>query len=681
MAAVAVVQCRMSSTRLPGKMLLPLCGKPLLLQLAERLGHARSLDRVLLATSTSPADDAIEQLANDHHLPCFRGSEEDVLDRYYQALRDADEETVVRITGDCPLIDPAAVDHAIARFRRAGCDYALHPRPEGMDIEVFTRAALERAWSETSDPTDREHVTPYLRLSGKFSVIEVEPETDVSRVRNGWSVDTEADFQFVRAVYEQLYPHNPSFGLRDILKLLEERPELMAINGNQIRNEGYYLSIAKSPEECAPISRSLERSQALKRRALEKIPSCTQTFSKGPTQYVQGVAPVFLTRGEGSHVWDADNNEYIDHPMALGAVILGHSYPPVTAAVRQAIEGGTAFSLPHPLEIELAELLCDMVPCAEMVRFGKNGSDATAATVRAARALTGREMIACCGYHGWQDWYIGTTTRDRGVPKATAKLTKTFRYNDLPSLEQLFRAHPGQIAGVILEPVGVEEPKPGFLEGVRELAHQQGALLIFDEVVTGFRLAPGGAQEYFGVVPDLAALGKAMGNGFSISAVAGKREFMEVFDEIFFSTTFGGETVGLAAALATLKILRGGGVLERIREQGQKLQEGFRTLAAFHGLGEVADCVGLPARTVVLFRDAAGTDSLTIKSYFQQECLKRGILFSGNHNVCFSHSDADVDRTLRVYDTALRKLRTALEAGNLSARLEGAAVEAVFRKP
>jgi len=660
---------------------MPICGKPMLLHIVERLTDARLIDKLALATSSGPADDAIAEFAQNHQTLCFRGSEEDVLDRFVQAAHTFGGDVIIRITGDCPLIDPAVVDYAVDRFQQSGSDYAIHNRPEGMDVEVFTCSAIERAWMETQEPTHREHVTPYLRLSGHFATSIIEPQFDLSHVTNGWSVDTALDLRFVCAVYEHLYPRKPSFGLREILKLLEERPEVMEINGKQIRNEGYYRSIARSPEESPPMSRSQKRSLELKQRALKRIPSCTQTFSKGPTQYVQGAAPVFLSRGDGSHVWDPDGNEYIDHPMALGAVILGHNYPPVTEAVRRVIEYGTAFSLPHPLEVEVSELISEMVPCAEMVRFGKNGSDVTAAAVRAARAISGRDMVVCCGYHGWQDWFIGTTTRNKGVPPSVGALTKTFRYNDRQSLENVFTAYPGQIAAVIMEPVGIEEPKPGFLAGVRDLAHRNGSLLIFDEVVTGFRLSLGGGQQYFGVVPDLAAFGKAMANGYSISAVVGKREHMEIFDEIFFSTTFGGEIVGLAAALATLKIIREREVLKHIHGQGRKLQEGFRCLAAEHGLSECADCVGLPPRTLVTFRDEGGIDPLVIKSFFQQECLKRGILFSGNHNVCFSHTDADVDRTLRVYDTALRKLRAALDVGDVSARLEGPVVEPVFRRP
>ena len=235
--------------------------------------------------------------------------------------------------------------------------------------------------------------------------------------------------------------------------------------------------------------RSLAKSREYFTRARHVIPSCTQTFSKGPTQFVQGVAPIFLQRGRGSHVWDVDGNEYIDYPMALGPIVLGYDDPDVLAAVRAQLADGVTFSLAHPLEVEVAETLAKIVPCAEMVRFGKNGSDATSGSVRAARAYTGRDVIACCGYHGWQDWYIGSTTRRRGVPAPICELTRTFVYNDLDSLERIFAECPGRVAAVILEPVGVVEPADDFLQRVAAVTHANGAVLIFDEIVTGFRLA------------------------------------------------------------------------------------------------------------------------------------------------------------------------------------------------
>src|SRR5881628_1514139 len=424
--------------------------------------------------------------------------------------------------------------------------------------------------------------------------------------------------------------------------------------------------------------RSLAKSREYFARASKVIPSCTQTFSKGHTQFVQGVAPIFLERGRGSHVWDVDGNEYIDYVMALCPIVLGYDDPDVVAAVQRQLADGVTFSLAHPLEVEVAERLTAIVPCAEMVRFGKNGSDATSGAVRAARAYTGREMIACCGYHGWQDWYIGTTTRARGVPAAVRALTHTFRYDDLGSLERIFAEHPGRIAAVIMEPVGVDEPAPDFLPRVATLTHANGAVLIFDEIVTGFRLALGGAQERFGVTPDLACFGKAMANGFPLSAVVGRREIMEVFDEIFFSFTFGGEALSLAAARATIAKLRDENVIEHLWRQGTALRDGYTALAREVGLASLTQCLGYPPRTVLTFSEGAGTQSLAMKSLLQQEMIKRGILVAGGFNLCYAHSDDDIRRTLDACRDALTILARALKEDRVEASLEGPVIQPVF---
>jgi glutamate-1-semialdehyde aminotransferase len=463
-----------------------------------------------------------------------------------------------------------------------------------------------------------------------------------------------------------------------VQNLLEESQGMQAENPDDTPNEGFYSSIAKEPP--TPVfDRKLTRSFELKAKAGLLIPSVTQTFSKGPSQYVQGVAPVFLARGSGSHVWDVDGNEYIDYPMALGPVILGYSYPAVNMAAVNQIRDGAVFSLAHPLEIEVAQLLVDVIPCAEMVRFGKNGSDATSGAVRAARAYTGRDIVACCGYHGWQDWYIGSTTRNLGVPDAVRKQTIPFEYNHLASLEQVFADYPGQVAAVIMEPVGVIEPEGEFLQKVKALAHREGALLIFDEVVTGFRLGLGGAQEHYGVIPDLACFGKAMGNGFPIAAVVGRRDVMEIFDDIFFSFTFGGEAVSLAAAKATISELIRKPVFSKLWSTGKQIKDGFNVLAKEFGLAGNAQCLGLAPRTITVFTDDQGNNSLELKSLFQQECLKRGVLFLGGHNICYSHTSSDVNHTLRVYRTAMEICSMALREGDVLGKLEGPPVQAVFR--
>ncbi|HUK42421.1 MAG TPA: aminotransferase class III-fold pyridoxal phosphate-dependent enzyme, partial [Candidatus Acidoferrales bacterium] len=657
-------------------------GAPMLVRIVSRLEQATLVHKIVVATTDAAEDDRVAKVCEQKNIAVFRGSEQNVLDRFYHAAKTYLADIVVRITGDCPLIDPEVADRVIAAYLRGECDYASNTLictyPDGLDTEVFSFAALETAWRDARRAADKEHVTPFLRTSRRFKLRNVESELGRSLRHLRWTVDEPCDLEFVRAVYAH-FEVEKTFGWRDVLSLLDAQPALGQLNAGQVRNEGYYHTLAQE-KAMPPKKRNLARSQELKRWAEGLIPGGSQTLSKGPTQYVQGVAPTFLVRGQGCHVWDADGNQYIDYPMALGAIILGYAYSTVDEAVKRQISDGTVFSLPHPLEMEVGERLVAMIPCAEMVRFAKNGSDATAGAVRLARAYTGKDRIACCGYHGWQDWYIGTTSFNNGVPSGVRQLARTFEYNNLESLKQIFAEHPNQLAAVILEPVGVVEPEPGFLQQVRDLCQREGALLIFDEVITGFRLARGGAQEHFGVLPDLACFGKAMANGYPLSAIVGPSEFMKHFDETFFSFTFGGEALSLAAAQATVKEIAEKEVIPHLWEQGRKLQDGLNVLAREFGIERFVRCMGLPPRTVVRFTDQSGRESLEIKSLFQQECLKRGILFSGGHNLCFSHTADDIEYTLRVYRAAMDIVGDAMRREDVSQRLEGSPVQAVFRR-
>jgi len=427
------------------------------------------------------------------------------------------------------------------------------------------------------------------------------------------------------------------------------------------------------------MSERYKKSESLLERALRVIPLGSQTFSKSFTQYPFGVSPYFIVRGKGGHVWDADGNEYVDFVNGLCAVTLGYGDPDVTRAVQAQLEDGVIFTLPHPLEMQVAEAIVDMVPCAEMVRFGKNGSDATAGAVRLARAFTGRDHVAVCGYHGWQDWYIGSTARNRGVPEAVQNLTHSFAYNDLESLRKLLAGHPGQVAAVILEPMNSQLPKDGFLEGVKELAHRHGALLIFDEVITGFRYANGGAQEYFGVIPDLACFGKGIANGYPVSAIAGRAQVMKLMEEIFFSFTFGGEALSLAASLATLAKLKREPVVATMRQRGERLMKGAEGLLRRHGMGELLTVSGHPSWSFLNFRDQGGYSLYEIKTLFLQEVFARGILTLGTHNISYAHSESDVDRLLKVYDEVFPLLKAAVAERRLAQLLRCKPLEPLFK--
>ncbi|MBL0320647.1 MAG: aminotransferase class III-fold pyridoxal phosphate-dependent enzyme, partial [Alphaproteobacteria bacterium] len=303
-------------------------------------------------------------------------------------------------------------------------------------------------------------------------------------------------------------------------------------------------------------------------RALQCIPLGTQTFSKSYKHYPRGASPFYIESGKGAILKDIDGNEFIDLVSSLAAVTLGYADDEINAAVEAQLKKGCIFSLPSPPEVYLSELLVDIIPCAQMVRFGKNASDATTAAVRVSRAYTGRNRVAVCGYHGWHDWYIGSTPKNRGVPEIVSELTSVFNYNDLTSLELIFLQYPDEIAAVVMEPMNVVFPEMGFLQGVRSLCDQYGAVLVFDETVTGFRLANGGAQELFSVTPDLACFGKGMANGFPLSAVVGKKHIMSLFDDVFFSFTFGGELLSIAAAIAVIEKYKRDNVVASIKENG-----------------------------------------------------------------------------------------------------------------
>ncbi len=420
----------------------------------------------------------------------------------------------------------------------------------------------------------------------------------------------------------------------------------------------------------------ISESKKLYERAEKLIPKHTQTLAKGPGQYIFGVAPIFLKSGKGSRVIDVDGNEYIDYTMGVGPLSLGYAYERIDNAIKKQLEDGITFSLPHPLELEVSELIRETVPNAESVRFSKIGNDVTTAAVRLARAYTGKSTILCCGYHGAQDWYITVTDWDKGVPDHTKNLTYTFNYNDIDSVLESIE---DDTAAIILEPVVFEAPKDNFLHKLREICDEKGIVLIFDEMWTGFRMALGGAQEYFGVKADLATFSKAIANGMPISVLTGKHDIMKMIEnEVFFYGTFGGEALSLAAAKETILEMKEKKVQEFYDKQGAKLKDGYNRICSELGI-DFSECVGYNFRSLIKFDPKAGSP-LELKSLLQQEMIKNGVLWSGFHNMSFSHTDEDVEHTLEAYRRALPIVKKAVEEGKIADYLKGKPVEPVFRK-
>ncbi|HWB28166.1 MAG TPA: aminotransferase class III-fold pyridoxal phosphate-dependent enzyme [Chitinophagaceae bacterium] len=418
-------------------------------------------------------------------------------------------------------------------------------------------------------------------------------------------------------------------------------------------------------------------SDRLYARASQIMTPVTQTLAKGPGQYIKGVAPKYMKRGNGSHVWDVDGNEYIDYNMAIGPISLGYCYPKVDDAIKEQLKDGITFSLMHELEVTLADLINKVIPNAESIRISKTGADVVSAAVRVARAYTGRNKVLCCGYHGWHDWYIAVTSRNAGIPAQVQELSATFDYNNIQSVKD---ALDEDTACVVLEPFVFEAPKNNFLKELKELCDANGTLLVFDEMWTGFRIAVGGAQEYFDVTPHLACYSKAFANGMPISLLTGRRDIMELFEkDVFFFTTFGGEALSLAAAVATINEMIEKNVPAYLAEKGKLLKDGYNAIAESLGISNYTKCVGYDCRSLITFDPSAG-NPLEVKSYVQQEMIKRGILWSGFHNMCFSHTDEDINYTLEVYKVVLALLKQAIENGGVTSLLKGEPVEAVFRK-
>ena len=427
------------------------------------------------------------------------------------------------------------------------------------------------------------------------------------------------------------------------------------------------------------MTKSYNKSSQWLERAEKTIPLGSQTFSKSRIAYPKNVSPLFIKRGEDCQVWDADDNQYTDFVSGLLSVSLGYCNEAVDNAVIKQIKSGVTFSLPHQLEMQVAEKLVELIPCADMVRFGKNGSDATSAAIRLARAFTQKEHVAVCGYHGWQDWYIGSTTRDLGVPESTKSLTHTFKYNDISSLEQLFSQQENKIAAVILEPMNTHFPQDNFLQKVKDLCKKQGAVLIFDETITGFRFSMGGAQALFGVTPDLATFGKGMANGYPISAVVGRRDIMMLMQDIFFSGTFAGETLSLAATQATLDFMIKNNVVKHLTAMGEKLQAGLEKIIDDMQAQHWLSLSGHPVWSFLTISEQGGYSAIQLKSLFLQEMSQQGFLIGGAHNLNYAHKVKDIEALLDAYKVVLPVLATTIEQQNFATRFKGELLEPVFK--
>ena len=673
MKIVVLVQARMGSTRLPNKVMKPIGGIPMIELLLARLARAKEVDQIIVATSVDERNLPLVEHVRKLGYTCEQGSENDVLDRYVQVAKKYQADVVVRITGDCPLVDPDLVDEAIRLFKNTDVDYLCNnyppTYPDGLDIEVCTFKALEQAWQETNEPFDREHVTPYLRKPDKFNIDTKQNNEDLSALR--WTVDEFSDFKVIEKIFQHFHPRI-DFSWLDVLHLQQQQPEIFNLNQNIIRNEGATMGTG----------------QKLWKRAKQIIPGGNMLLSKRAEMFLPDQWPAYFSKAKGCKVWDLDGNEYIDMSiMGIGTNILGYGHQEVDDAIRKTIDAGNMSTFNCPEEVYLAEKLIELHPWAHMTRLARSGGEANAVAIRIARAASGKDKVAICGYHGWHDWYLSANLGDdknlaghllpglapNGVPQNLCGTVFPFTYNNYAELEALVNA---QDIGVIkMEVVRNMGPEDNFLHKVRKLATERGIVLIFDECTSGFRETFGGLHKKYGVEPDMAMFGKALGNGYGITATIGKREVMEAAQTTFISSTFWTERIGPTAALKTLEVMGRIKSWDTITQTGLSVRQGWQKLADKHALK--INHWGLAALTGFTFQS---DNTLAYKTLITQEMLTKGYLASNSVYACIDHTPEVVEGFFEALDPLFALIKECEEGRDVMTLLKGPVSHGGFKR-
>jgi glutamate-1-semialdehyde aminotransferase/spore coat polysaccharide biosynthesis protein SpsF (cytidylyltransferase family) len=575
---IAIIQARYNSTRFPGKILKKIKGKTLLEILIKRLQKSKYINKIVVASSTKVEDLKIKDVCDQLHIEFFQGSENDVLDRYYKVAKFLKAKNIIRITSDCPLIDPIVVDKVIIKHFAQNADYTTNTMPatypDGYDVEIFKFIALKEAWQKSKKrPSLKEHVTTYIRLNSKFRKSNVALKKNYSFLR--LTIDDPVDFEVINDV-ARIFPNIVSFSVNDVIKLYKKNKNIFQKNITTTRNEGLNMLTG----------------QKFWKRAKNIIPGGTMLFSKNPDLFIPEKWPAYFSKTKGYKIWDLENNIFNDISyMGVGTNTLGYCHQKVEEQVIKTIKSGTMSTLNSIEEILLAERLISMHPWAEMARFTRSGGEANAVAIRIARAASGKDKIAVCGYHGWHDWYLATNIINKsgldehlmrnvpikGVPKNLKNTVFSFSYNNFEELKSIVEKN--DIGVIKMEVKRNDDPKNDFLQKVRKLSEKKNIVLIFDECTSGFRQTFGGLHKFYKVNPDIAIFGKALGNGYAINAIIGKRSVMESAKSTFISSTFWTERIGPTAALETIKIMENIKSWEIISNIGNKIKKNWELIS------------------------------------------------------------------------------------------------------
>ena len=666
----AVVQARLGSSRFPRKVLAELGGQPALGLLLDRLARSKTISSIVLAIPEGEMDEPLYEWAVERGVEVHRGSETDVLARFFGAASIHESDYVVRITGDCPFIDPQIVDQVVGLCKLEETDYAVTSDtfPDGFDVEVCRFDVLRKAHVESVDRYDREHVMPWVRRNAGTRVRILECEHDLSDLR--LTLDETSDLEVLRAVFGAV--GHDRFDVAEIGRLAKRSPELFTGNNHLKRNEGAEMSTGEK----------------LWRRAKKVIPGGNMLLSKRSEMHLQSGWPSYFSRAKGCRVWDLDGNEYVDAGLfGIGTNILGFGHPEVDDAVRGVIDNGNMSTLNCPEEVYLAERLIELHPWGGMVRLTRSGGEACAVAVRIGRAFSGRSAVAFCGYHGWHDWYLSANLAEdsnldghllpglmpAGVPRGLAGTARPFAYNDREALVRILET--GDVGAIFMEVRRGTEPDPGFLESVRALANQYGAVLIFDECTSGFRRAFGGIHLDYGVEPDIATFGKTLGNGYAINAVVGRTEVMQAAQDTFISSTFWTERIGPTAALKALEVMQREDATKRIDAIGR------RVLSIWDELGRRNDLsvrtAGLPSLATF---SIDGFDPILVKTFVTQEMLKRGFIAGTALYSSIAHTDDVLEQYGNSLDEVFAAIRRFGDDVALRDALDGGPAQSGFQR-
>tara|TARA_Y100000768_G_scaffold382983_1_gene364310 strand:- start:412 stop:2463 length:2052 start_codon:yes stop_codon:yes gene_type:complete len=646
---IAIVQARCNSIRLPNKVLKKFDGMPAIEILYQRLNLSKKIDNIVIATSRNQSNLKLVNFCKEKNFDFFLGSESNVLKRYYDANKKFNADIIVRITGDSVLIDHKLVDKVINLFLKNKVDYASNCQPvsfpDGLDIEVFSKKCLEQSYKLVKNKYDKEHVTSFIRTSDKFKRVNFKNNKDYSFLR--WTLDQKEDFKVIEAIIK-FFGNKKYFSWKQTLKLTQSNKKKFNSNIQILRNEGAKMS----------------KTQKLWRRAKQIIPGGNMLLSKRPELFLPNKWPAYFIKSKDCYVWDLDFKKYLDISlMGVGTNTLGYAHKGVDSAVKKVLKNGNLTTLNCPEEVLLSEKLLELHPWADKVRLFRTGGEASAAAVRIARAATGRSKVAFCGYHGWHDWYLSANIKDKnnlgshlmtglepnGVPKELKNTSIPFEYNNFEQIKKI--ANLNQLAAIKMEVQRNYPPKNNFLKKIRKLCNEKGIVLIFDECTSGFRQNFGGLHKLYNVKPDIAWFGKALGNGYAITAIIGKNEIMEAAQTSFISSTFWTERIGPTAALQTLKEMEKIKSWELITNTGNQIRKNWEDLAKRNNIKiQIAGLPALSSFTIL------SNDWIKYKTYITQEMLKTNILASNAIFVCTKHNKKILDTYFNRLDEIFRKI-------------------------